>query len=89
MRSRRGRVGGTEGRKTRRQLVAGITGLWPMVCGVVPPMGRSGLAWMRLSLAAYSFRDQFKDAAVMDFPKIMDYCAKQGRDGAEPTSFYR
>ncbi len=81
-------MGEKGGMKTRRQLMAGMAGLWPMVCGAVPPMGRSGKARMRLSLAAYSFRDQFKDAAVMDFPKFIDYCAEQGCDGAELTSYY-
>lgn len=65
----------------------------------VEALGRKGPARLRLSLAAYSFRDFFKDqpngkepkgAAIrpMDMPGFIDYCAAQGCDGAELTAYY-
>jgi sugar phosphate isomerase/epimerase len=39
-------------------------------------------------LAAYSFRDSFRDPAKMDFTKFLDFCAAHGCDGAELTSYY-
>ena len=54
----------------------------------VEPFVRGGTARFQLSLAAYSFRDHFKDPAKMDFYKFIDYCADQGLAGAELTSYY-
>ena len=54
----------------------------------VEPFVRGGTPRFQLSLAAYSFRDQFKDAAVMDYYKFLDFCAGQGLAGAELTSYY-
>ena len=64
----------------------------------VAPLQRSGPARLRLSLAAYSFREFFKDgrdakpAAVstraLDMFGFVDYCAEHGCDGAELTSYY-
>lgn len=59
-------------------------------------MGRTGGARLRLALAAYSFRDDFrvpKGAPAGATPKIdmfqfVDYCAEHGCDGAELTSYY-
>jgi sugar phosphate isomerase/epimerase len=58
------------------------------------PFRRPGPPRLNLSLAAYSFRDFFKqDAALpaeqrMDLFKFIDYCAAQGCAGAELTSYY-
>ena len=63
------------------------------------PFGRSGAPVLRLSLAAYSFRENF---AVMrgkpnakvppgratDMFKFIDYCAAQGCEGTELTSYF-
>jgi hypothetical protein len=48
---------------------------------------------LRLSLAAYGFRDQFKPGkegtpARMDMYRFLDFCAEQRCDGAELTSYY-
>lgn len=64
------------------------------------PFKRSGPARLRLSLAAYSFRDSFPtmrgkanakaptSGAAMDMFKFIDYCAEHGCDGAELTSYF-
>jgi sugar phosphate isomerase/epimerase len=64
------------------------------------PFERSGRPRLLLSLAAYSFRASFptmrgkpnakapQGAAAMDMFKFVDYCAEQGIDGAELTSYF-
>ncbi len=63
------------------------------------PFNRSGASRLRLSLAAYSFRQYFKDGErgqtklipaekQMDMMRFIDYCAEQGCDGSEVTSYY-
>jgi sugar phosphate isomerase/epimerase len=65
----------------------------------VEPFNRAGAARLRLSLAAYSFRQYFKEGErgqtrpipadkQMDMMRFVDYCAEQGCDGAEVTSYY-
>ena len=61
----------------------------------IEPFKRNGLARLSLSLAAYSFRDAFKDnlgrvnaAGKLDMFSFIDYCAEQGCAGAELTSYY-
>lgn len=59
----------------------------------VDPFGRTQPPRLRLSLAAYSFRDQFvkgKDGKppVMDMFQFLDFCAANGCEGAELTSYY-
>jgi sugar phosphate isomerase/epimerase len=54
----------------------------------VEPFVRGGKARFQLSLAAYSFRDFFKDPAKMDMYKFIDLCADNGLEGAELTSYY-
>ena len=61
--------------------------------GAVEVFVRTGPPRIRLALAAYSFRDDFKAApdgtpARMDMFKFLDYCAEHGCDGAELTSYY-
>jgi sugar phosphate isomerase/epimerase len=65
----------------------------------VEPFKRSGPPRLQLSLAAYSFREYFKDisherkietdaAKRIDLFQFVDYCAAQGCAGAELTSYY-
>jgi sugar phosphate isomerase/epimerase len=57
------------------------------------PFVRAGKSHLRLSLAAYSFRDDGahgKDSfrGDMDMFKFIDFCAEHGCEGAELTSYY-
>jgi sugar phosphate isomerase/epimerase len=63
------------------------------------PFNRTGPARLRLSLAAYSFRENFPlmrgkanakmaPARKTDMFKFIDYCAEHGCDGAELTSYF-
>ena len=61
----------------------------------VEPFQRTGAARLRLSLAAYSFRDYFnakrplaEGERQIDLKQFIDYCAEQQCDGAELTSYY-
>jgi sugar phosphate isomerase/epimerase len=74
--------------------------LAPMIlpAGAMEPIARPGSARLRLSLAAYSFRDFFKTASTatkgaaadrtIDLFQFIDYCAEQGCEGTELTSYY-
>jgi sugar phosphate isomerase/epimerase len=73
---------------SRRRFLQAAALSWPVASGAVEPIVRSGPPRLRLGLAAYSFRDFFRDPAKMDFPKFLDYCAAHGCDGAELTSYY-
>src|SRR6187397_3084332 len=63
------------------------------------PFRRTGPPRLLLSLAAYSFRQYFKDltherepdveaSKRIDLFRFVDYCAEQGITGAELTSYY-
>ena len=61
------------------------------------PFGRKGKPRLRLALAAYSFRSFFKfqknttrevPKQPMDMFKFIDFCAANGCDGAELTSYF-
>ncbi len=62
------------------------------------PFARTGKPRLKLSLAAYSFRESFPimrgkptkvaPAKATDMFKFIDYCAAQGCDGAELTSYF-
>ena len=62
------------------------------------PFKRTGKPKLLLSLAAYSFRENFPTmrgkaaktppARPMDMVKFIDYCAAQGCDGAELTTYF-
>jgi sugar phosphate isomerase/epimerase len=65
----------------------------------VEPFVRKGESRLRLSLAAYSFRQYFKEASHsrtdaapveqrIDLFQFIDYCAEQNCDAAELTSYY-
>ena len=92
---------------SRRKFLAGSSFLfapWVLLPGRVAaltPFERTRPARLRLSLAAYSFRDYFKDSThqragdaansstkTIDMFDFVDYCAAQGCDGAELTSYY-
>jgi sugar phosphate isomerase/epimerase len=61
----------------------------------VEPFRRQGTPLLRLSLAAYSFRDYFapkkplaEGERQIDLFQFIDYCAEHGCEGAELTSYY-
>src|SRR6478672_4010693 len=77
------------------------TALGPLLpsAQAIQPFARPGAPRLLLGLAAYSFRDYFKDAdhkrakappeaEQMDMFQFVDYCADHGCDGAELTSYY-
>lgn len=79
--------------------VAGAGLFPPAVSLAVDPIPRSGAPRLLLSLAAYSFRDYFKDAdrprdrglrpaRQIDLFQFIDFCAEHGCHGAELTSYY-
>ncbi len=82
---------------SRRRFLA-LTGLTALTAHAIEPFGRKGKPRLRLSLAAYSFREYFKDATHkqklegierhLDITGFIDYCAEQGCEGAELTSYY-
>ncbi|MBK9138800.1 MAG: sugar phosphate isomerase/epimerase [Verrucomicrobia bacterium] len=57
----------------------------------VEPFNRPGKPVLRLSLAAYSFRDFFnaaEPAKRLTLPQFIDFCAEHGCEGTELTSYY-
>lgn len=79
----------------RRFLELSVAGLAGSSAYAIQPFQRSGQARLRLSLAAYSFRDYFAPKAPLaegerqiDLVQFVDYCAEQNCDGAELTSYY-
>ncbi len=94
-----GRVNSPRLLSRRRFLTAGLTaaalgGLGPTpppVARALDPFQRPGRCRLKLSLAAYSFRDQFNHpdpAQRLTLPAFLDYCADHGCDAAELTSYY-
>jgi sugar phosphate isomerase/epimerase len=84
--------------RTATVSLAGL-GLAGMRASAVQPFQRRGQPRLQLSLAAYSFRQFFKDAPPVraaeaaperriDLFQFIDYCADQGCAGAEVTSYY-
>ena len=78
--------------------LAGL-GLAGLRAAAIEPFKRHGSARLQLSLAAYSFRQFFKDGQPgrvapgeggqrIDLFDFIDYCADQGCAGAELTSYY-
>lgn len=81
---------------SRRRFLA-LSSLAALSAHAIEPFARNGQPRLRLSLAAYSFREYFKDAThkrkleiqrTLDMAGFIDYCADQGCDGAELTSYY-
>ncbi len=80
-------------RLVSRRAFLGAAAVLPVTLSAVEPFVRKGPSRLRLSLAAYSFRDQFvkgKDGTPprIDMFQFLDYCAAHGCDGAELTSYY-
>jgi sugar phosphate isomerase/epimerase len=87
---------------TRRAFLcrgAVIAAAAPMVCSAIEPFNRTGPSRLRLSLAAYSFRQYFKDGRdnggaevaatkTIDLFEFIDFCAAHGCEGTELTSYY-
>ncbi|GDY21098.1 xylose isomerase [Verrucomicrobiota bacterium] len=75
---------------------AGLGILAPAALRAVEPLQRAGSPRLLLSLAAYSFRQFFKDGnkavppadKALDMFKFIDFCADHGCAGAELTSYY-
>ena len=79
--------------KTTVQAGLALSGLsWlEQFANAAGPVERAGKPRFQLSLAAYSFRDFFnaKDPAKkIDLFKFIDFCADQGCEGTELTSYY-
>lgn len=71
--------------------LAAFETLAPSSALAIEPIKRKGAPRLRLSLAAYSFRDFFKSkdpAKQLDLFQFVDYCADQGLDAAEITAYY-
>jgi sugar phosphate isomerase/epimerase len=77
----------------RRGTAAVVAAAAAPVLRAVEPFPHSDPPRLRLSLAAYSFRDEFVKAKdgrppTLDMFGFLDYCAANGCDGAELTSYY-
>jgi sugar phosphate isomerase/epimerase len=80
-------------RLVSRRAFLGAAAVLPAALSAVEPFVHKGPPRLRLSLAAYSFRDQFvkgKDGAParIDMFQFIDFCADHGSEGAELTSYY-
>jgi len=72
-------------------LVLAGFGLLENFSRAIEPIKRAGKPRFPLSIAAYSFRDFFKSkdpAKQIDLFKFIDFCAEQGCQGTELTSYY-
>src|SRR5688572_8879605 len=56
----------------------------------IDPVRRNGAAKMKLSCAAYSFRDRLtgKKEPAWTLDDFIDFCAAHGLDGTELTGYY-
>ena len=90
---------GTMSRRSFIKVSAAALALAPASAVAVEPFKRPGAPRLLLSLAAYSFRESFKDtngerkpqsnqAPRIDLFQFVDYCAEHGCTGAELTSYY-
>ena len=75
--------------------LAGFAAAYPFfrpVHGMIDPARRTRPSHLKLSLAAYSFRDRLQprndEKPAMDLFDFVDYAADQGLDGVELTSYY-
>ncbi len=70
---------------------AGFLGLAdPRPATAIPPIGRTRSSHLKLSIAAYSYRDYLtgKKSPKLDLFEFMDLAADLALDGVEPTSYY-
>lgn len=82
--------------RTSTVTAAGLGIFAPAALRAVAPLQRAGSPRLLLSLAAYSFRQFFKDGnkavppadKALDMFKFIDFCADQGCAGAELTSYF-
>ena len=82
--------------RTSTVAAAGLGLVAPAALRAVEPLQRAGSPRLLLSLAAYSFRQFFKDGnkavppadKALDLFKFIDFCADHGCAGAELTSYY-
>ncbi|MBI3469612.1 MAG: sugar phosphate isomerase/epimerase [Planctomycetes bacterium] len=67
------------------QLIGGVTPV-----GAIEPIKRNGTSKMKLSCAAYSFREQLtgKKEPNWTLDDFIDFCARNGLEGTELTSYY-
>lgn len=73
---------------TRRHFLGLSTAALAGLAQARPPIAREGAPRLRTSLAAYSFRDSFKEPGTLDMFQFIDYCADHGFDGTELTSYF-
>lgn len=84
---------------TAAGLAAAVAPLTSLAAPASGPFNRTGQPRLRLSLAAYSFRENFPTmrgkanakmppARKTDMFKFIDYCAAQGCEGAELTTYF-
>src|SRR4051794_17985487 len=82
---------------TRRQFLTAavaatagpLTFATPRTARAIPPIGRTRPSHLKLSLAAYSFRDFLGGKAPrMDLFDFVNLCADMALDGTELTSYY-
>jgi sugar phosphate isomerase/epimerase len=71
-------------------LAAGLTASAASSLWGIDPIMRNGKSHLRLSIAAYSFRDYFsgKFKPQMTMNDFADFAAEHGLDAVEPTSYY-
>jgi sugar phosphate isomerase/epimerase len=76
--------------KTTLATAAGAMGLaWPRPAAAVGPIGRTRPSHLKLSLAAYSYRDLLSGPGkTMDLFDFVNLAADLGLDAVEPTSYY-
>jgi hypothetical protein len=62
----------------------------PHLAKAIPPFARSRPSHMKLSLAAYSYRDYLtgKKSPKLDLFDFVNLAADMALDGVEPTSYY-
>ena len=62
----------------------------PARARAIPPIGRTRPSHLKLSIAAYSYRDYLtgKKSQPLDLFEFVNLAADMGLDGVEPTSYY-
>jgi sugar phosphate isomerase/epimerase len=86
-------------RPTRRELLHRVAwaaaGGWATLASqrsacAIPPIGRTRPSHLKLSIAAYSYRDYLtgKKSPQFDLFEFVNLAADMGLDGVEPTSYY-
>src|SRR5271163_3188105 len=83
---------------TRRQLFRRSAGAFAAGCSMlatrpalaIPPIGRTRPSHLKLSIAAYSYRDHLtgKKSPKLDLFDFVNLAADMALDGVEPTSYY-